>query len=378
MKIEITVSKGELLSKLKAVSKVINPSNKVIPAHANFLFEIKEEFDVTGADQSGNITATVDCMFSEPEEKMSFCVDSKTMLDGLRELPEQPINLVFEKNGSVYSTSVLHQSGKYKIQTSDSEGFQVVKNQDATTKLVSIKSVDLLRGIKTVHEFAGTDDLRPIMMGIYIQSQMANLSFCASTGAMMAMLDYAPDGLDFNDFELVMPSKLAKIIIDLVSKETNIELEIGLKNVTVRFEHIKIVYRFVEGKYPNYRSVVPKANDKILIANTNEMNSALRRIFVFAESSKAPVQIHATSNNLNLINISAEVTQFSDENIPANFTEHDFKMGFGIGNLSMCMETITTEEFRMTFSDPTKACLITPDDVNIGLTVLIMPTTINI
>jgi len=377
-KLEITVSKSELLGKLKAVSKVINPSNKVVPAHSYFLFEISEEFDVTGADQSGNITATVDCRFSEPEEKLSICVDSKTMLDGLRELPEQPIELIFEKKGTSYSTTIIHQSGKYKIQTSDSEGFSLVKNADTSTKLVKINSADLLRGIKTVHEFTSTDDLRPIMMGTYVQSNSANLSFCAANSASMAMLDFAPEGLEFNDFELVIPSKLAKIILDLVVKETDIELELGDKNVTVRFNNIKIVYRLIDGKYPNYRSVVPKSNDKILTASTHEMISALRRISVFAESAKSPLQIHATRNNLNLINISTEKTQFSDENISIAFTESDYKMGFDIHGLSKCMEAITTEEFRMTFSDPIKACLITPDDVNIGLTVLIMPTTINI
>ena len=381
---EITVSKNELLAKLKAVSRVINPSNKIIPAHGNFLFEIYSEFDVTGADQSGNITATVDCRFSEPEEKLSFLVDSKTLLDGLRELPEQPINLVFEKNGLGYSTTVLHQSGKYKIQTSDSEGFSIVKNESTTSQLIKIGCADFLRGIKTVHEFTSSDDLRPIMMGIYVQSVSGNLSFCASNSAIMAMLDFTPKGVDllddlfFTDFEFVIPSKLAKIIIDLVLKETDIELEIGEKNVTVRFADIKIVYRLVEGKYPNYRSVVPKANEKILTASTGEMIAALRRTSVIANRPKSPVQIHASKTNLNLINIDVDVTQFSDENIPSTFNNSDFKIAFCIDALSKCMETITTEEFRMTFSEPMKACLITPDDVNIGLTVLIMPTTINI
>lgn len=377
MNLEITVSKNELQNKLKAVSKVINSSNKVIPAHGNFLFEIKEEFDVTGADQSGNITATVDCNFCEPEEKLSFCVDSKTMLDGLRELPEQPLTLVFEKNGNAYSTTVLHESGRYKIQTSFSDGFSVVKNNGTTTRLVNIKSIDFLRGIKTVHEFAGNDELRPIMMGIYIQSNTGNLSFCASNSAIMAMMDFAPEGLEFNDFELVIHSKLAKIIIDLIGKESDIELEIGDKNVTLRFGFIKIVYRLVEGRYPNYRSIIPKSNDKILSASTHEMISALRRISVFSESLKSPVGINATKKNLNLINITAEATQFSDENIKADFNQADYSMAFEIGNLSKCMETITTDEFRMSFSEPMRACLITPDDVNIGLTVLIMPTTIN-
>lgn len=378
MKLEITVPKSELQNKLKAVSRVINPSSKVNPAHGNFLFEIGVEFDVTGADEAGNITATVDCNFSEPEEKWSFLVDAKTTTDGLRELPEQPLTLLFEKNGSVYSTSILHQSGKYKIQTTSSELFAVVKNKSTVSTLVKLKSEHLLHGIKSVYQFVATDDLRPIMTGIFVKSVSANLSFCASNSAIMAMLDYAPEGTPFTDFEFVIPAKLAKMIIDLVTKETEIYLEIGEKNVTVSFGDVKIVYRLIEGKYPNYRSIVPKGNDKHLIANTSDVTAALRRTSVFASSASSPVRLHLTDSKLNLINLDSDDSQFADENLPVNYSGSELKIGFATNSLMKCLETIETEDVRMSFSDPNRACLITPDDVNLGLTVLIMPLTINV
>lgn len=378
MKLEIQLSKSELQNKLKAVSRVINSSNKVLPAHGNFLFEILTSFDVTGADEAGNITATVDCRFSEPEEKWSFLVDSKTTMDGLRELPEQPITLLFEKNGAVYSTSVLHQSGKYKIQTTGSEVFSVVKNASTVSSLVKMKSEHFLHGIKSVYQFVATDDLRPIMTGIYVKSVSGNISFCASNSAIMAMLDLCPEGLEFNDYELVIPSKLAKILIDLITKETDIELEIGEKNVTVSFGDIKIVYRLIEGKYPNYRSIVPKNNDKLLIANTSDVTAALRRTSVFASSPSSPVKLLASNSKLNMINLDSDNNQFADENVAAEYKGSDLVIGFATNSLMKCLETITTEDVRMSFSDPTRACLITPDDVNLGLTVLIMPLTINV
>ena len=378
MNLEITVSKSELQNKLKAVSRVINPSNKVLPAHGNFLFEIGTEFDVTGADEAGNITVTVDCRFPEPEEKWSFLVDSKTTMDGLRELPEQPLTLLFEKNGSVYSTSILHQSGKYKIQTTGSELFSVVKNASTVSTLVQIKSEHLLHGIKSVYQFVATDDLRPIMTGIFVKSVSANLSFCASNSAIMAMIDFAPEGTQFNDFEFVIPAKLAKMIMELVSKEPEIDLEIGEKNVTVSFGDIRIVYRLIEGKYPNYRSIVPKNNDKLLIANTSDVTAALRRTSVFASSPSSPVRLHASKSKLNMINLESDINQFADENVAADYRNSDLVIGFATNSLMKCLETITTEDVRMSFSDPSRACLITPDDINLGLTVLIMPLTINV
>ena len=378
MNLQITVSKNELQNKLKAVSKVINPSNKVIPAHSNFLFEIGTEFDVTGANEAGNITAKVECTFTPPEEKHSFCVDLKTMLDGLRELPEQQLTLIFEKKESVYSTLVIHQSGRYKIQTFSSETYSVVKTLDDVKTTVNFKSIDFLKGIENVGDFVSNDELRPAMMGIYIESLAGTLSFCAMDGAIMSVIDFIPETPCFNDFKVVIASKLARIITDLVDEETDIEMMIGKKNVSVKFGSFSIVYRLAEGNYPNFRTAIPKSNNKVLKANTSEMISSLKRISVFAESSKSPVGFHASNSNLNLINISTDATQFSDENIPVDFNCPDFAIAFEIGKVMKCMEVIRTGEFEMCFSEPLKACLITPDDKTIGLTVLIMPTMINL
>jgi DNA polymerase-3 subunit beta len=192
------------------------------------------------------------------------------------------------------------------------------------------------------------------------------------------LLDFAPEGLQFNDFEFVIPAKLAKMIVELVSKEPEIDLEIGEKNVTVSFGDIRIVYRLIEGKYPNYRSIVPKNNDKLLIANTSDVTAALRRTSVFAMSPSSPVRLHASNSKLNMINLESDNNQFADENVAADYKNSDLVIGFATNSLMKCLETITTEDVRMSFSDPNRACLITPDDVNLGLTVLIMPLTINV
>jgi len=379
MKLEITVSKNELLSKLKAVSKVINPSNKVIPAHGFFLFELSEEFNVTGADESGNITATIECMGCNEETTIKLLVESKTLLEGLKELPEQPLNLVFESTGNRFDFTVFHQSGKYKIQSMDADGFSVIKN-DVLPKLVNILSVDLMHGIKSVYQFAGTDDLRPIMSTVHIQSNKGKYSFCAATGATLSLIEFMKDPTpnEFADFELVLPIKVAKILTEISVKAGMVSLEIGEKNVGINFGEFRIIYRLVEGSYPNFRSVIPLGNDKKLIVNTSDMISALRRTSVFANKASSLVMLNASKSNLKLTCKDVDYDQLADENLPVTFNEDNFTIGFATSHLLKCLESINTEELKMTFSDPTRACLISPDDVNLGLLILIMPLQINV
>ncbi|MGV8136466.1 MAG: DNA polymerase III subunit beta [Mangrovibacterium sp.] len=378
MKIEITVSKSELLSKLKAVAKVINPVSKVLPAYSNFLFEIFHEFQVTGADPSGNITADVKCSFSVTEENFSFLVDSKTMLDCLRELPEQPLAMIIEEQGKGFVLTILYEGGKYHLHTYPTEGFALLKNQSVLSKLVDLDCDLVIDSIKAVYPFAGNEEIRPVMTSVYVENRIGIITFCATNGSTMAVLE--KDSPVPRDFDLTIPTKLAKIIIDLAPREegAKINLEIGDKNVGVTFGDIRIVYRLPEGKYPNFRSVIPKSNDKYLRTGTSGILSSLKRAAIFADRTESPVVLEV-KESLKLISRSSEMDQFVEDTIKADDNCSGFKIAFAISSLLRCIEAIQTDNTQMTFSEPKRACLITPyDDVNLGLTVLIMPLDINV
>lgn len=377
--IEITVSKNELLSKLKAVSKVINTSNKVTPAHANFLFEIGSEFKVTGADAAGNITATVDCRKNEPEKPFRFLVETKTILEGLKELPEQPLTLQIDVSGK--QLTLYHQSGKYKIQTLPSEGFYIPRIDETVSKLVKLPGKHFISGIKAVHHFAGNDELRPIMMTVYIESIKANLSFCATDASTLAVLDTAPDDIEFNDFNVALPIKLARIASEMIAMDEDVELEITSKNVALYFGAYKAIYRLTEGTYPDFRRIIPhpRINRRILKTNTNEFVSALRRASIFANKNSSLIELTISDHQVKISGRDIDHDQLAEETLSGYFDkEGEFKIGFGSTLLLKCIEAIETEEIRMFFSEPNKACLIRPDDVNIAKTILIMPLEINL
>lgn len=376
---EITVSKNELLSKLKAVSKVINTSNKVTPAHSNFLFEIGPEFKVTGADAAGNITATVDCQKNEPEKPFSFLVETKTILDGLKELPEQPLRLEIENNGKLFT--VYHQSGKYKIQTFPEEGFSLLHIDTTVSKLAKLPGKHFIGGIKAVQQFAGNDDLRPIMMTVFIESIKANLSFCATNGSTLAVMDTAPDDIEFNDFNVALPVKLARIVSEMIALDDEVELEITSKNVALYFGAFKAIYRLTEGNYPDFRKIIPNptVNRRVLRTNTKEFVSALRRASIFANKNSSLIELALTEHQVKITGKDIDHDQLAEETLSGYFDkEGEFTIGFGSALLLKCIEAIETDEITMYFSEPSKACLVRPDDANIMKTILIMPLEINL
>ena len=113
------VSSTALMSRLANASKVMASKN-AMSILDSFLLEVNEgELKVTASDSEKRMITTVPVL--EQDGTMSFCVQAKTLMDSLREIPEQPIILdinpntyeLHGNNSSVHFTIMAHESSTY-------------------------------------------------------------------------------------------------------------------------------------------------------------------------------------------------------------------------------------------------------------------------
>ena len=92
------VSSTALSSHLQAISRVINSKN-ALPILDCFLFELEDgTLSVTVSDSETTMVTTVEV--NESDTNGRFAVVAKTLLDALKEIPEQP--LTFDINPDNY------------------------------------------------------------------------------------------------------------------------------------------------------------------------------------------------------------------------------------------------------------------------------------
>lgn len=374
MKLEITVSKSELLHKLKAASKVINPSNKVIPAHSNFLFEIGQELFVTAACESGNITIKIDCEFQAQEKEISFMADAKTMLDGLKELSEQPLKICF--NSDSYSFEIYHEYGRFKVHASE-PNFPTVKIKSSDSKRFSVDANNFILGLSSVVKFAGNDELRPMINAVYVGLDQNTITFCASDSHTLSEIKISSETALVKS-ELTLPQKLTKLLIDLIDSD-ELTVEFTDSQICIVSCCYTIIYRQIEGKYFNYKSIIPQINDKILTVETRLIKSSISRVSVFSNKASSLISLSIKDNKLKISGKDNDFDQLAEETIPVEFSSGEpFEIGFNANLLLKCIEEISSEEVMITFSDPTRAALILPKDEGFEKIILIMPLMINV
>ena len=250
------VSSTALSSHLQAISRVINSKN-ALPILDCFLFELQDgTLSATVSDSETTMVTTVEVNESDMDGR--FAVTAKTLLDALKEIPEQP--LTFEINTDSLEITVQYQNGKYSLMGQNADEFPQSAMLGDNAVRVEMDAQVLLGGINRAVFATADDELRPVMNGIYFDITTEDITMVASDGhKLVRCKTLAAKGNERAAF--ILPKKPASLMKNLLPKEQGmVTIEFDERNAVFTLESYRMVCRLIEGRYPNYNSVIPQNN----------------------------------------------------------------------------------------------------------------------
>jgi DNA polymerase-3 subunit beta len=369
------VSSSALLTRLQSISKVIASKN-TLPILDNFLFRLEEnKLIITASDVETRLVTTVNVMNAEGSGL--FAISAKILLEPLKKLPEQP--LTFNINDDNLEIFIYFENGKYNFigQKGDAYPQQKPLNESVTT--FSLESQILLNGINRTLFATAEDELRPVMNGVYFDIQEDHLTFVASDGHKLVRL-FNNAVQSEKQASFIMPKKPANLLKTLLARNADpVEIQFDENNAYVTTEHFKMVCRLIEGRYPNYNSVIPQNNpNKVTIDRVSFLN-ALERVAVFSSPASSLVKLQLSNNQ---IMVSAQDIDFStsaEERIVCQYNEDDLSIGFKATFLIEMLNNINAEDIVLALADSSRAGIIVPtqNEDNEELLMLLMPMVLN-
>ena len=268
------VSSTALSSHLQAISRVINSKN-ALPILDCFLFELEDgTLSVTVSDSETTMVTTVEV--NESDTNGRFAVVAKTLLDALKEIPEQP--LTFYVNTDNYEITVQYQNGKYSLMGQNADEFPQSAVLGENAVRVEMEAGVLLGGINRSVFATADDELRPVMNGIYFDITTEDITMVASDGhKLVRCKTLAAKGNERAAF--ILPKKPATLLKNLLPKEQGtVTIEFDERNAVFMLESYRMVCRLIEGRYPNYNSVIPQNNPHKVTVDRQQLIGALRRV----------------------------------------------------------------------------------------------------
>ena len=345
------VSSTALSSHLQAVSRVINSKN-ALPILDCFLFDLQDgTLSVTASDSETTMVTSLEVNESDADGR--FAVTAKTLLDALKEIPEQP--LAFDINIGTLEINVQYQNGKYSLMGQSADEFPQLTQLGDNAVRVEIDAEVLLNGINRSVFATADDELRPVMNGIYFDITTDDITMVASDGhKLVRCKTFAAHG-----------------------NERAIEFD--ERNAVFTLENYRMVCRLIEGRYPNYNSVIPQNNPYKVTVDRQSLIGALRRVSIFSSQASSLIKLRLSNNQ---ITISAQDIDFStsaEETQTCQYDGNDMSIGFKSTFLLDILNNISAEEVIIELADPSRAGVIIPveQEEKEDLLMLLMPMMLN-
>lgn len=369
------VSSTALSSHLQAISRVINSKN-ALPILDCFLFQLEDgTLSVTVSDSETTMVTSVEVNESDTDGR--FAVVAKTLLDALKEIPEQP--LTFEINPESYEITVQYQNGKYSLMGQNANEFPQSASLSESAVRVELDAQVLLSGINRSVFATADDELRPVMNGIYFDITTEDITMVASDGhKLVRCKTLAARGNERAAF--ILPKKPATLLKNLLPKEQGtVVIEFDERNAVFTLERYRMVCRLIEGRYPNYNSVIPQNNPHKVTVDRHQLIGALRRVSIFSSQASSLIKLRVQDN---LMVISAQDIDFStsaEESQVCQYSGASMSIGFKSTFLIDILNNISSDEIVIELADPSRAGIIVPvaQEQNENILMLLMPMMLN-
>ncbi len=370
-----TLSSTALSSKLNALSRVINSKNS-LPILGDFLFDIHDNVLYLTASDSENVMKTqID--LNECDGNGTFCVSSHDLLEAVKGFSEQPITIDVDQTTNI--AKISYQNGLFSLPVESADEFPQPQGMESVTNEIVISNTLLAENINRTLFATAQDELRPVMNGIYFDLTADCLSIVASDGhklvrnKIMTISSETPAAF-------ILPKKPASLLKNLLGKDSNdVIIRFDERNAYINYGDGEIICRLIEGRYPNYNSVIPKDNPNTLTVDRLGLLAALRRVQPFANDSSNLIRFHVEGSTLQLDAEDYDYSKTATERMTCEYNGKAMSIGFKGSAFIEILSNFDCSEVVIQLADPSRAGIVLPSEQpeNQDVLMLMMPMLIN-
>ena len=367
-----TLSSSALSTKLGILSKVINTKNS-LSILDSYLFEIRGgQLIITASDNANMMKCYV--ALSDYEGEGAFCIPNRIIQAAVKELPEQP--LTFEVSSPDNSVKVIYQNGSYRVAGQSADDYPNLQPIENDVTEISIPASTLASNIQRTMFATANDELRMVMNGLYFDLREDSLNIVASDGhKMVRNMIFSCKSTNPSSFILPKkPAGLLRSVLDL-NDETEIIIRFNSNNAEIKFPDGILSCRLIEGRYPNYSSVIPTDNPNVVNIDRKGLMSALRRVLPFASESTQLVKLRLSPNNLELSSEDLDFATAAHEDLVCDYNGAQMSIGFKGSAIFDILNNLSSDNVTIELGDPSRAGVIRPAEQpeNEDILMLIMP-----
>lgn len=359
------VKREHLLKPLQQVSSPLG-GRPTLPILGNLLLQVKEECLLLNSTNL-EMEMVTRVVLRAAHEQGATTVQARKFFDICRGLPEEA-----EIAGTLEGERMLIRSGRsrYSLSTLPASDFPNIDDWYSEVEFTLSQSI-LKRLIESTQFSMAHQDVRYYLNGMLFETEGKELRTVATDGHRLAVCAMS-GGQWLPSHSVIVPRKgVMELVRMLDSNENPVKLQIGRNNIRAIVGDYIFTSKLVDGRFPDYRRVLPKKPDKILKAGCNVLKRAFARAAILCNEKFRGVQLYLSFNQLKITANNPEQGE-AEEILDVSYQGSEMEIGFNVSYLLDVLNAIKCEEVRLLLTDGVSSVQI-EDSANQTAAYVIMP-----
>ncbi|TSC80528.1 MAG: DNA polymerase III (beta subunit) [Candidatus Peregrinibacteria bacterium Gr01-1014_25] len=173
----------------------------------------------------------------------------------------------------------------------------------------------LLTALHAVTFACARSTLRPVLSGVYVRSEQGKLIFAATDSYRLSEYTAQADSIGA-DIACIIPVKVLEELRAAVGAQKGgkkeqeekeekeqpppIEIILNPQQVEFRIGQTRLISRLIEGKFPDYRQIIPQQFSVTATLPVHEFSTVVKRMHYFAKEMNNSLSLHVQKKGVRI------------------------------------------------------------------------------
>ena len=350
------VKRDILLKSLNFVQGIVEKKN-TLPILSNVLLQLKEK-------KLSIVATDLDIIFFDEIEEVKIITEGSTtpsasiLYDILRKISSNS-NLIFELK-TQNKLSLKSDNADFNLLCLPTDNFPTFADEFEGSEL-KLNGNNLLKLLNKTKISISNDDTRHYLNGVYMHlTEAQGRNFLTGVATDSHRLSSSSLEIDkVNDFSsLILPRKTVYQLCSILSENSEpILMQVSDNKIKFTIGNMKLVSKVIDGKFPDYRKVVPTNNEKTLIVSSKDFISSIERVASVSIDRKEGVKLLINKENVQL-SVNSANSGDGNEKINAKFNADNLNISFNSKYLIDIASEVENKNLKMNLKDSVSPVLI--------------------
>lgn len=366
---KVTIERSALVRALGHVQSVVERRN-TIPILSNVLLQAEGgALTLTATDLDMEISESAP---ADVAAKGAATASALMLHDIVRKLPD----------GAQIRLALIREEGRLQITAGRYEGsLAVLPDEDFPTLATddmdvrfSMPASELLRLFAKARFAMSQEETRYYLNGVYLHPYVEGsrklLRAAATDGHRLARLDAPlPAGAEKTPGVIVPRKAVNELGRLLADAEETVEIAVSSSKIRFGFGAGYLTSKLIDGAFPDYERVIPKANANVLKVDNADFSAAVDRVSTVSADRTRSIKLALDADRLRLTVNNPEAGSALEE-LSADYSGDALEIGFNARYLLEVAQQIDGETATLKLADPSSPTVIVDEEDERALYVL--------